>query len=175
MVWFRDSRGCAPDGRLTPGYYLPPFQGWDGRDHKTSGPSKGLALQRPAPTGRQSIARGFIPWYNAPKKIPLAPTGRQKSQTREKSPSSGMVWGEIKRPPVRRAFLPPLQGLNDGLVPRFPGLRSRWSLNPGLISAALSGLRWARSQNLWPVKGPCPTKASPNGAAEYSQGIHPLV
>ena len=67
-------------------------------------------------------------------------------------------------------------GLGYCFEPLSPGLRSRRSLNPGLYSAALSGLAWARSQySPTSSRGLVIRRNSPNGAAEYSQGIHPLV
>ena len=74
------SRGCAPSGHLTPGCIPSPLRGWGERDLNTLRPVNGPRhTQKTAPTGRQIIARGFIPWYNGIKNI-LAPTGRHKNE-----------------------------------------------------------------------------------------------
>jgi len=53
-VLFHCSRGCAPSGRLTPGYSLPPFQGWDARDLNTLPPSLCASASAEASTSAEA-------------------------------------------------------------------------------------------------------------------------
>ena len=70
----RWSRGCAPSGRLTPGYTLPPFQGWHGRDLIDLCLVKGDRHAEASPNGAAQFSQGIIPWGNGAKDI-FSPNG----------------------------------------------------------------------------------------------------